>query len=151
MILSDLWEILKCPLRVWEREGMVQKKIFEETTPENFQNLLCVLVAQLCMILCVPMDCSPRGSFVHGIFQAIILEWVAISFCRRSSQPRDQTSVSHIAGRLFITWATREAPKFGRKVINLSKKLSKFLTRTKKTTLSHIIVILLETKDKEEI
>ena len=55
------------------------------------------------------MDCNPPGSSVHGIFQARVLEWVAISFSRRSSQPRDRTQVSHTAGRLFTVWATREA------------------------------------------
>ena len=49
------------------------------------------------------------GSSVHGIFQARILEWVTISFSRGSSQPRDWTQVSHIAGRCFNLWATREA------------------------------------------
>ena len=58
-------------------------------------------VAQSCPTLCDPMDCSPPGSFVHGILQARILEWVAISFSRGSSQPRDQTRVSHIAGTLL--------------------------------------------------
>ena len=48
-------------------------------------------VTQLCPTLCDPMDCSLPGSSVHGIFQARILEWVAISFSRGSSQPRDQT------------------------------------------------------------
>ena len=52
---------------------------------------------------------SPPGSSVHGILQARILEWVAISFSRGSSRPRDQTQVSHIAGRRFNLWATREA------------------------------------------
>ena len=52
------------------------------------------------------MDCSPPGSSVHGILQARILEWVAISFSRGSSRPRDQTQVSHIAGRCFKFWAT---------------------------------------------
>ena len=66
-------------------------------------------VAQSCQTLCNPMDCSPSGSSVHGIFQARALEWVAISFSRGSSQPRDQTRVSHIAGRRFTVWATREA------------------------------------------
>ena len=47
------------------------------------------------------MDYSPPGSSGHGILQARILEWVAIPFSRGSSQPRDQTSVSHIAGRFF--------------------------------------------------
>jgi len=59
------------------------------------------LVAQLCLTLCNPMDCSPPGSSVHGILQASILEWVEISFSRGSSQRRDQTWVSCIAGRFF--------------------------------------------------
>ena len=58
--------------------------------------------------LCDPMDCSPPGSSVHGILQARILESVAISFSRGSSQPRDWTRVSRIAGRRFILWATRD-------------------------------------------
>ena len=56
------------------------------------------------------MDCSPPGSSVHGIFQARVLEWVAISFFRGSSQPRGWTLVSRIASRHFTIWATREAP-----------------------------------------
>ena len=56
------------------------------------------------------MDCSLPGSSVHGIFQARALEWVAISFSRGSSRPRDWTCVSCIAGRRFTIWATREAP-----------------------------------------
>ena len=48
-----------------------------------------VLVAQLCLMFCNPMDCSPPGFSVHGILQARILEWVAIPFSRGSSQPRD--------------------------------------------------------------
>ena len=59
-----------------------------------------------------PMDCSPPGSSLHEIFQARIVEWVAISFSRASSQPRDQTRVSCTAGRLFTYWATREALGF---------------------------------------
>ena len=54
--------------------------------------------------LCDPMDCSLPGSSVHGIFQAIELEWVGISFSRGSSQPRDRTRVSHIVGRCFTIW-----------------------------------------------
>ena len=50
-------------------------------------------------------------STVHGIPQAGILEWVAFPFSRGSSQPRDQTQVSHIAGGYFTSWATREAPQ----------------------------------------
>ena len=51
---------------------------------------------------------SLPGSSVHGIFQARILEWVAISFSRRSSWPRDFTQVSCVVGRCFTVWVTRE-------------------------------------------
>ena len=53
-------------------------------------------VAQLCLALCNPMDCSPRGSSVHRIIEARILEWVAISYCRGSSEPRDWTKFSRL-------------------------------------------------------
>ena len=55
----------------------------------NILEKVKVLVTQLCPTLCNPMDCSQLGSSVHGILQARILEWVAISFSRGSSQPRD--------------------------------------------------------------
>ena len=58
-------------------------------------------VAQSCSTLCDPVDCCPLGSSIHGFLQARILEWVAISFSRESSQPRDRTQVSRIAGRCF--------------------------------------------------
>jgi len=70
------------------------------------------LVAQCCPTLCECLDSSPLGSSVHGIFQATILDWVAISSFRGSSWPRDQTRiscVSCIAGRFFTPWAIREA------------------------------------------
>ena len=63
-----------------------------------------VKVIQLCLTLCNPMDCT-----VHGVFQARILERVAILFSRGSSQPRNHTRVSCIAGGFFTSWATREA------------------------------------------
>ena len=72
-----------------------------------------------CTVLCgVPESCpalhdsvgsSPLGSSVHGVLQARTLEWVAVPSSRGSSQPRDQTQVSRIAGRFFTLWATREA------------------------------------------
>ena len=58
-----------------------------------------VKVAQPCLTLCEPMDCSLPGSSVHGILQVRLLEWVASPFSRESSQPKDRTQVSHIAGR----------------------------------------------------
>ena len=65
--------------------------------------MLLLCRAQLYLTLWDPMDCSLPGSSVHRILQARILEWVAILFSRGSSQPRDQTQVSHIAGRFFTT------------------------------------------------
>ena len=64
-------------------------------------------IAQSCLTLCDPMDCSLPASSAHGILQARILEWVAIPFSRRSSQPKDQTQVSYTAGRLFTIQAIR--------------------------------------------
>ena len=62
-------------------------------------------VVQSCPTLCNPMDCSPPGSSVHGILQTRILEWVAISFSRESSRPRDRTQV-----RLQTDALTSEPP-----------------------------------------
>ena len=64
------------------------------------------LVAQSCLTLCDPTDCSPPGSSVHGILQARILGWIVISFSRGSSQPRKWNLVSRTAGRFFTNWAT---------------------------------------------
>ena len=66
-------------------------------------------VAQSCLTLCDTMDCNLPGSSVDGIFQARVLEWVAISFSRGSSRPRNWTRVSCNAGRPFTVWATKEA------------------------------------------
>ena len=65
------------------------------------------LVAQSCLTLCDPMNCGLPGSSVHGMLQARILGWVAISFSRGSSRPRDGIQVSRIASKLFTIWATR--------------------------------------------
>ena len=64
-------------------------------------NLLFRSVAQSCVTLCGPMDCSPSVSSVHGISQARILEWFVISFSRGSSQPRDWTCVSCIGREIL--------------------------------------------------
>ena len=63
----------------------------------------CCLVSKSCPALCDPLDCSPPGSSVYGISQARILGWVAISFFRGSSQPRDQTCAPCMASRFFTT------------------------------------------------
>ena len=85
--------------------------VFNLINPDNWYEWKVkgkVLVAQLCLTLCNSTDSSPPGSSVHGILQARILEWVAILFSLGSSQTRDWTWVSYIAGTFFTTWAMRE-------------------------------------------
>ena len=73
MVNDNLWKVWhwKGVGQWWGRGGAIAL----------CESLLCS-VAQLCLTLCDPMDCSPPGSSVHGIFQARILEWVAVSFSR---------------------------------------------------------------------
>ena len=95
-----------CPMR--EREGLFVKHIHAHT---YLYTCVCVYeseVARSCPTLCHSMDCRSPGSSVHGVFQVRILEWVAISFSRGSSQLRDRTLVSCTAGRLFTVWASRK-------------------------------------------
>ena len=103
---DELWENIFWILLVVE-VFCLQKvvKILEEVIVGQWK----VKVAQLCLTLCYPMDCSLQGFSVHGIFQARVLEWVAIPFSRGSSWPRDWTWVSCIVGRRFTLWATMEA------------------------------------------
>ena len=73
-----------------------------------FYDYNCWLVARSRPTLCNPMDCSLPGSSVHGIFQARILEWAAVSFSRGPSWLRDRTCASCIAGRVFtLSWKFR--------------------------------------------
>ena len=87
------------------------KWILYQLNPGLTSQVICLLseVAQSCPTLCDPMDCSLPGSSVHGILQAVVLEWIAISFSRGPSQPRARTQVSRIVYRLFTVWATRES------------------------------------------
>ena len=134
-LLSNTWK--------WLVQGNTHadkaRGLYWEGCPGGEQQGSEVKVAQLCLILCDPMDYSLPGSSVQGILQAILLEWVAVPFsgdglqhCRQilyhlshqksprileliacpffrgSSWPRNQTGVSCITGRFFISWATRE-------------------------------------------
>ena len=94
-----------------------RKDLFTQLTPFCY----CLLLSHV-LLFCDPMDCSPPGSSVHGIFQARRLEWVAISFCKASSQPRDRTPVnfyvSCMQGR-FLTTGSQGHP-----VLCFSIKLS---------------------------
>ena len=69
---------------------------------------LNLLVARLCQNLWDPVDCSPPGFSVCGIFQARITKWVAIAFSKGSSWPRNPIQVSRTVGKVFTIWATRE-------------------------------------------
>ena len=75
-----------------------------EKVEKGYPTIVKVKVIQSCPTLCDPMDYT-----AHGILQARKLEWVAFPFSRESSQPRDRTQVSHNAGGLFTSWATKEA------------------------------------------
>ena len=82
------------------------------TTYNNIFNLSCAvlcLVAQSCLILSNPMDCSLPGSSVHGDSPGKNTRIGCHALLQGSSQPRDETWVSCIAGRLFTVWATRQA------------------------------------------
>ena len=96
---AKIWKQPKCP-SISER----LKKMCYICTVEY-----CVLSHSVMSDSRDPMDCSLPASSVHGILQVRILEWVAISFSRRSSWPRDWIQVSWIAGRVLTNWAMREA------------------------------------------
>ena len=101
-------------LKFWHSEIITKQS---ETAPFLWV-FLCVLVSQSCPTLCNPIDCSPPGSSVHGIFQARVLEWAAIPFSRGSSLPRDQTRVSRIHRRVLTAEPSERpcpvtAPKMG--------------------------------------
>ena len=93
--LRGLWKVIRIR---WDHKGRALVNRIESESD----------VAQSCPALCNSMDYSLPGSSVHGVFQAIVLEWIAISFSRGSSQPRDRTRVSCIVDRHFTVWATSE-------------------------------------------
>ena len=85
------------------------RKIYSPLFSNSFIEFLWVCIHS-CPTLCNAIDCSPPAFSVHGISQARILEWVAISFVRRSSRPRDRTWVSCIDRCILYHWTTWEAP-----------------------------------------
>ena len=98
---------IPCGLNSLEEEylklrGDSRARLWSESESESESE-----VTPSCPTLCDPVDCSLPSSSVHGILQARILEWVAISFSRGSSQPRDRTWVSRIGGRRFNLWDLR--------------------------------------------
>ena len=100
LFLSWWAETLCCVLK-WAEPRMRQGE-YPGHSPDVGSESQSPQFLQSCLPLCNAMDCSPPGSSAHGIFQARILEWVAISFSRGSSQPRDRTHVFCIADRLLL-------------------------------------------------
>ena len=93
----------------WSFIAVVRKRLtLYHSVTHSLSVLLHVLLAQSCPPLCDLVDCSLPGSSVHGILPVKMLSWVAISFSRGSSQPRDWTPVACIGSRFFAVWATRE-------------------------------------------
>ena len=88
----------------FHRQEYIMGSVSLSLRSENLQVRMKVKVAQSCLTLCKTMDYT-----VHGILRARRLEWVAFPFFRGSSQPRDWTHVSRIAGRFFTSWATKKA------------------------------------------
>ena len=104
-----LFHTLQASLHTNTKLGVLWRSYFFWSMPPGKPSLLkWSEVAQLCLTLCNPMDCSLPGFSIQGIFQARVLEWVAISLSRGSSQPRDWTRVSHTVDRYFTIWVTRE-------------------------------------------
>ena len=94
----------------WTKEWFMSHMGWNRTMWDFTMLLYNTVVTHLYLTLCEPMHYSPPGSSVYRIFQARILKWVAISFFRGFSQPRDWTWVSRIAAGFFTIWATREVP-----------------------------------------
>ena len=89
------------PAHCWFPYSLHVKEAFHIFWGVVKNSRICDRIAQLCPTVCDPMDCSLPGSSVPGIFQAKVLEWVAISFSRGSSWPRDRTQVSLIVSKML--------------------------------------------------
>ena len=108
ILSSGCWET-KNLRRLPSRSSSLNIILQKNELSGSFWGCGCMLICLSHVWLCNTMDYSLPGSSVHGIIQARILEWVAISYSWGSSQLKDRTGVSCIAGRFFTIWATREA------------------------------------------
>ena len=129
------------PFCVWRHLNSILLANFNHTI-QCYQ--LCVGVCgcsifQSCPTLCNPADCSPPGSSVHGILQVRMLEWLAISFSRGASQPRDGNCVScnsFIAGGFF----TAEPP--GKPIISYSHQVIQQIFRTYSSYTENVYTVI---------
>ena len=116
--------VVSDPQCCWACGHIAWLLLYSHTCLSTFSSLSVSVLESVLLFSCRHQSCGTRptlmpSSSLDYIFQARILEWVAISFCRRSSQPRDRTRVSHIASRHFTIWATRKA-------LNINIVLSNF-------------------------
>ena len=108
---------------------------------EKIKEYMKLLVAQPCLTLWDPMDCSPPGCSVHGIFQARPLEWIGIPFSRGPSWLRNWIQVSHIVGRVFTMWAVAPKRMFMKTI--LSNPVSKSFSESKRVNGMKLLAISL--------
>ena len=97
-----------CHTLTWISHGY--KIFYFHTEESDCKDLICVLITQSCPTLCDPMDCHPPGFSSMEFPRQEYWKWVAISFSRGSSRPRDRTQVSFINRQILYYWATWEAP-----------------------------------------
>ena len=115
-VLAHIWILWLLSIYLNLFFGFLAGKKSEHACPSHLtwligrstSNALVVVESLSRVLLCDLMDCGPPGSSVQGVSQVTALEWVAISFSRRSSWLRDQTHVSCITGRCLTIWLTRE-------------------------------------------
>ena len=117
-LLTRLWDF-KSSFTLWKWIFLLQNenRRDEHTLQHVFENSQNK-TTQSCPTLCNSMDYR-----VHGILQVRIQEWVAIPFSRGSSQPRDRTQISHIAGEFFTSWAIREAQEHRVGILSLFQQI----------------------------
>ena len=96
--------VLEIKLLLWSESS-------GDLSTTDWNKRICCCLVSCIWLFCDPRDCSLPGSSVHGVLQARILEWVAISSSRGSPRPRDRTCVSCIVRQILYQWATREANK----------------------------------------
>ena len=105
LLMDSLFQWLVKRQLEYSKLFLIIAKHYKHPGAHQLPNLLSIpmlwFVAQSCLTLCDPMDCSPPAPLPMGILQARIRKWVAMPSFRGSSQPRDQTQVSCIAGGLF--------------------------------------------------
>ena len=110
MFLLKAWGSFK--LQTLKEESLRSRRVYRPIDRER----ACSVTQSFSHVwlFCDPMDCIPPGSSVHGILQARILEWFAISYSRGCSQPRDWTCIFCIGRQILYHWATWEALFRGR-------------------------------------